>query len=215
MNRSNSALEICPTTPVVLVCQAGTRAHLAAELLQHHGKHLVILEGGTGAWIKASNPAVCCTASRWALERQVRLIAGLLVILCVALGVTVSPLFLILAAFIGCGLTFVGTTDICPMGEILARLPWNRIETRAQRSPRTDATIHPGVSPAAALSTLEENGAELADRAPSAETLAAASQVREMLHAALNSLPPAYRAVYELNSPARRQRAGSAFRSPP
>jgi rhodanese-related sulfurtransferase len=132
--------------PVVLVCQAGTRARLAAELLQHSGKNLVVLEGGTSAWINAGNPAVCSTASRWALERQVRLIAGLLVVVGVVLAVTVSPLFLILAAFIGCGLTFAGATNICPMGEMLARLPWNKIKSRAQRSLSTDPAANPRVS---------------------------------------------------------------------
>jgi rhodanese-related sulfurtransferase len=136
--------------PVVLVCQAGTRARLAAELLQPSGKNLVILDGGTSAWINAGNPAVCCTASRWALERQVRLIAGLLVISGVALGFIVSPWFFGIAAFIGCGLTFAGATNICPMGELLARLPWNRIktraETRAHSSSSTDAAANKGVS---------------------------------------------------------------------
>ncbi len=131
------AADLDPTLPVVLVCQAGTRARLAAELLQPSGKNLVVLEGGTGDWIKAGNPAVRCTASRWALERQVRLIAGLLVIAGVALTLVVSPWFLLLAAFIGCGLVFAGASNLCLMGELLARLPWNRVRTGAQRSSGT------------------------------------------------------------------------------
>ena len=129
--------DLAPNNPVVLVCQAGTRARLAAELLRPSGKNLVVLEGGTGDWIKAGNPAVRCTASRWALERQVRLIAGLLVIAGVALTLLVSPWFLILAAFIGCGLTFAGASNLCLMGEMLARLPWNRIKTGARPSSDT------------------------------------------------------------------------------
>ena len=136
--------------PVVLVCQAGTRARLAAELLQHSGKDLFVLEGGTSAWIKAGYPAVCSTASRWALERQVRLIAGLLVSFSVVLTLLVSPWFLALAAFIGCGLTFAGATNICLMGEMLARLPWNRVRTRTQTRPLgssdTAAATNLGVS---------------------------------------------------------------------
>ena len=114
------------TVPVVLVCQAGTRARIAAELLQDANRSLVVLDGGTDAWIRAGNPAVRSTASRWALERQVRLIAGLLVAAGVALGVAVNPWWLVVPGFVGCGLTFAGLTNLCLMGEGLARLPWNR-----------------------------------------------------------------------------------------
>jgi rhodanese-related sulfurtransferase len=121
---------------VVLVCQGGTRARLAYKLLQSRRSDLFLLDGGTMAWLKAGNANVRCTASRWALERQVRLIAGLLVAVGVALALTVSEWWMILPAFVGCGLTFAGISDICAMGEILARMPWN-----AQRSP--DATEPP------------------------------------------------------------------------
>jgi rhodanese-related sulfurtransferase len=117
-------------TPVVLVCQGGTRARLAYKLLQNRRNDLSVLGGGTMAWLKAGNPNVRCTASRWALERQVRLIAGLLVAVGVALAFAISPRWMIVPAFVGCGLTFAGITDICAMGEILARMPWN-----AQRRP--------------------------------------------------------------------------------
>jgi hypothetical protein len=66
------------------------------------------------------------TAARWALERQVRLLAGLLGLLGVLLGVTVSLWWLLVPGFVGCGLIFAGCSGFCPMGEALARLPWNR-----------------------------------------------------------------------------------------
>ena len=112
--------------PVVLVCLAGTRARLAHALLAESGKELVVLEGGTGAWLQAGYPAVRSTAARWALERQVRLLAGLLVAVGVLLAVTVSRWWLLLPGFVGCGLAFAGCSGFCPMGEALARLPWNR-----------------------------------------------------------------------------------------
>jgi rhodanese-related sulfurtransferase len=120
--------------PVVLVCQGGTRAHMASALLAGSGKDLVVLEGGTGAWLKAGYPAVRNTAARWAVERQVRLIAGLLVAVGVLLAVAVSPWWLILPAFVGCGLIFAGFSGLCPMGEALARLPWNRPRSRVSSS---------------------------------------------------------------------------------
>jgi rhodanese-related sulfurtransferase len=112
--------------PVVLVCQGGQRARMASALLAASGKELVVLEGGTSAWLKAGNPAVRSTAARWALERQVRLAAGLLGLTGVLLAAAVSPWWLLLPGFVGCGLVFAGCTGFCPMGEALARLPWNR-----------------------------------------------------------------------------------------
>jgi len=112
--------------PVVLVCQAGTRARLAHALLAESGKDLVVLEGGTGAWLQAGYPAVRSTAARWALERQVRLIAGLLVAVGVLLAVVVSRWWLLLPGFVGCGLAFAGFSGFCLMGEAMARMPWNR-----------------------------------------------------------------------------------------
>jgi rhodanese-related sulfurtransferase len=112
--------------PVVLVCQTGTRARMASALLAASGKDLVVLEGGTQAWLQAGYPAVRSTASRWALERQVRLAAGLLVAVGVLLAVAISRWWLLLPGFVGCGLVFAGWTGFCPMGEALARMPWNR-----------------------------------------------------------------------------------------
>jgi len=106
--------DLAPDEPVVLLCQGGTRAHMAHGMLKDSGKNLVVLEGGTGAWLNAGYPAVRNTAARWALERQVRLIAGLLVAAGVVAGVAVSNWWLILPGFIGCGLTFAGFTGLCP-----------------------------------------------------------------------------------------------------
>jgi rhodanese-related sulfurtransferase len=118
--------DLAANEPVVLVCQSGTRARMARALLAESGKDLVVLDGGTAAWLQAGYPAVRSTAARWALERQVRLAAGLLVVVGVLLAVTVSPWWLLLPGFVGCGLAFAGFSGFCPMGEALARMPWNR-----------------------------------------------------------------------------------------
>jgi rhodanese-related sulfurtransferase len=131
--------------PVVLLCQAGTRARIAAELLAGNRAELTILEGGTDAWRNAGMPLVRCTRSRWALERQVRLGAGLLVIVGVALGFAISPWWFGLAAFVGCGLTFAGASNLCLMGEMLARMPWNRARSGAGLSGDTAGVNSAGV----------------------------------------------------------------------
>jgi hypothetical protein len=33
--------------------------------------------------------------------------------------------WIFLSAFVGLGLTFAGLTDICLMGELLGKMPWN------------------------------------------------------------------------------------------
>jgi Inner membrane protein YgaP-like, transmembrane domain len=60
-------------------------------------------------------------------ERIVRIVAGGFVLLSLALGVDVSPLFvskyfLFFTAFVGLNLFQSGFTQICPLNNILARL---------------------------------------------------------------------------------------------
>ena len=114
-------------TPITLVCRSGRRAEQARHQLAAHGfTRLDVLAGGTEAWRAAGRPLLRGDRRPWSLERQVRLIAGGLVLLTLALGVLVSRYFLALTAFVGAGLTFAGLTDLCLMASLLGRLPWNR-----------------------------------------------------------------------------------------
>jgi hypothetical protein len=63
---------------------------------------------------------------RLPVDRQVQLIAGLMVVTGVALGMLVNPWFLVIAAFFGAGLTFAGATGTCGMALVLMKMPWNR-----------------------------------------------------------------------------------------
>lgn len=117
--------DLRPNVPLVLVCQAGKRARMTAELLAPCRREITVLEGGTSAWVQAGLPVVRSVRTRWSLERQVRLGAGLLVLVGVILGFTVSMNWIFLSAFVGLGLTFAGLTDICLMGEFLGKMPWN------------------------------------------------------------------------------------------
>ena len=115
---------------VVLICQSGARACLTANLLQASRSDVSVLEGGTNAWAKAGFPLVVNARTRWALERQVRLVAGLLALAGAVIALEVSRYGAYLAGFIGLGLTFAGLTDICPMASFLCRMPWNRSRRR-------------------------------------------------------------------------------------
>lgn len=111
---------------ILLVCQSGTRAGLAAAMLEPCRKDVVVLQGGTATWIKEGLPVVASVKNRWSLERQVRLGAGVLVLVGVVLGNIASVKWTFLTGFAGLGLVFGGLTDICPMGILLDKLPWNR-----------------------------------------------------------------------------------------
>lgn len=60
------------------------------------------------------------------LERQVRIAAGALVLIGLALAWAIHPYFLALAAFVGAGQVFAGLTDFCGMAILLSKMPWNR-----------------------------------------------------------------------------------------
>ncbi|HYJ55475.1 MAG TPA: rhodanese-like domain-containing protein [Mycobacterium sp.] len=110
---------------VVLVCRSGKRAAQAEETLRNAGLcNVHILDGGIVAW-ESAGFAVNRGSQRWDLERQVRLVAGSMVLSSVLASVAV-PRLKWLAAGVGGGLTFAALSNTCAMGMILSKLPYNR-----------------------------------------------------------------------------------------
>ncbi|RPK90025.1 MULTISPECIES: rhodanese-like domain-containing protein [Streptomyces] len=115
---------------VVLVCRSGARATQAEQALAEAGlPNLRVLDGGMMAWEAAGAP-VNRGEDRWDMERQVRLVAGSIVLATGLVGVLVPGVHLIGTA-IGAGLTYAALSNSCMMGVLLSRLPYNR-------GPRTD-----------------------------------------------------------------------------
>ncbi len=113
-------------SPLVLVCRSGMRARQAEQSLQEADiPRLHVLDGGVSAWEQAGLP-LTRGLQAWSIERQVRAIAGGLVVVGTLGSVLLWPPLLYLAMFVGAGLLFAGVTDTCAMGLLLARLPWNR-----------------------------------------------------------------------------------------
>lgn len=110
---------------VGLICQSGTRAKMAAEKLADCGLELYVIEGGTQSWLQQQLPSIL-GKKVMSLERQVRIAAGLLVLLGVVLSLTVLPQAIYLSGFVGAGLVFAGVTDTCAMGMLIAKMPWNQ-----------------------------------------------------------------------------------------
>jgi len=134
-SRSDSTKE-----PLYFICRSGSRGQQACEKFVKAGfTNVVNVEGGTMACVEAGLRVVRGKKAI-SLERQVRIAAGLLVLLGALLGWLVHPAFIGLSAFIGAGLVFAGITDTCGMGMILARMPWNRVTAAAvgNDSPQCD-----------------------------------------------------------------------------
>jgi len=112
--------------PLFLICKSGARSQQAQQQLLKAGfSQAYSVDGGTSACEKAGLPVVRGKKAM-ALERQVRIAAGSLVLTGVILAWFVHPYFIGLSAFVGAGLVFSGVTDTCGMGVILMKMPWNR-----------------------------------------------------------------------------------------
>ena len=113
--------------PLYVLCRSGSRAAKAVEKFEAAGfTNVFNVEGGTVAWEKAGLPVVRGDSKVIPLERQVRIVAGLMVVVGVMLGALVHPAFYGLSAFVGAGLIVAGVIDWCGMGMLLAKAPWNR-----------------------------------------------------------------------------------------
>lgn len=122
--RYRDELSGCPD-PLVLVCQLGSRAEQAQRLLTEAGHQQAhVLDGGMVAWQQAAGE-VEHGEPRWALERQVRLVAGSIVLGGI-LGSTRVPQLKWVSGAIGAGLTFAALSNTCMMGTLLSKLPYNR-----------------------------------------------------------------------------------------
>jgi len=116
--------------PLYVICRSGSRAARACGVLSAAGiDEVYCVEGGTIAWEQAGLPVIR-GRKVIPLERQVRIAAGLLVVVGTLLGWLVHPALLGIAAFVGAGLVFAGLTDTCGMALILAKMPWNNVKDR-------------------------------------------------------------------------------------
>ena len=127
----------------MLVCQSGVRATDAQRRLAAVGMgDLHVLDGGVSAFDHAGGPVVRGRA-RWALERQVRLVAGSLVTAGVLGSLWKRPL-VTLAGAMRAGLTVSALTDTCAMGRLLSALPYNRTGAPVDPARTLDALASAG-----------------------------------------------------------------------
>ncbi|MEG9250163.1 rhodanese-like domain-containing protein [Arthrobacter sp. Soc17.1.1.1] len=144
---------------VVLACQSGVRAEQARQRLAASGISTAhVLTGGVPGYAAAGGDVVRGKA-RWDLERQVRMVAGSLVIAGLAGGRFVSPKVRTIAGVIGTGLTFSAATNTCAMGKALSVMPWNK----AAQEPTRESAIHTLPTTTSATSAQSTQAANSAD----------------------------------------------------
>jgi rhodanese-related sulfurtransferase len=115
--------------PVIFHCRSGARTGAnASRLAAKVGEacEAYVVAGGLDAWKKAGLPVAEDTSQPLEIQRQVQIGAGSLALVGTVLGVTVSPWFLAIPAFVGAGLTFAGLTGFCGMARLLVHMPWNK-----------------------------------------------------------------------------------------
>ena len=109
---------------VVLVCRSGQRSTQAQQILSSAGTAARVLQNGILDW-EQQGYVVDRGRQRWDLERQVRLVAGSIVLTSVVSSVAV-PKAKWIAAAIGGGLTYAAVSNTCAMATVLSKLPYNR-----------------------------------------------------------------------------------------
>jgi hypothetical protein len=99
---------------------------MAADMLLQSGLNAVkVIDGGITAWQKEKLPVIKGEGSV-SLERQVRIIAGAIILAGILLSLFLHPAFIAVPIFVSCGLIFAGLTDTCLMGMLLMKLPYNQ-----------------------------------------------------------------------------------------
>jgi len=129
--------KLTPESNLYILCRSGQRASQAAEKFIAAGlTNVQVIEGGIlgceacgeklqGRLIQEGQSGG--PKMHISLERQVRIAAGLFVLIGTILGFYLSAAFLLVPVFVGAGLIFAGVTDRCGLALVLTKAPWNKI----------------------------------------------------------------------------------------
>ncbi len=110
----------------IVLCRTGNRSPMAADMLIQSGiQGVKVMQGGMVRWEKEGLPVIKGELGM-SLERQVRLIAGSVILAAIILSILAHWMFIFIAVFVCCGLIYSGLTDNCLLGMLLMKLPYNR-----------------------------------------------------------------------------------------
>ncbi|MEX5234785.1 rhodanese-like domain-containing protein [Kocuria arenosa] len=122
---------------VALLCRSGARASRAQSILFSAGTTNTCVVDGTVDDFEKAGGAVVRGAATWAMDRQVRMVAGSLVPASVVGGQLVSPKLRAVAAGVGGGLAYSALSTTCAMANVLSKMPWNQ----GAKDPSKDAVL--------------------------------------------------------------------------
>ena len=124
-----SKLNLPKNTRIVFQCLSGKRGgnacQIMEELSQAAGYDIYNLEGGITAWKDANFPVIGA-APELSIFRQVQMIIGGLIALCIGLGFFVATGFFVLAGMFATALVVAGITGWCGLAMLLQKMPWNK-----------------------------------------------------------------------------------------
>jgi rhodanese-related sulfurtransferase len=124
-------LDIPADKTVLFQCLKGGRGQKACERIQGLEacqNKIVNIKGGLDAWKAQGLPVIALSKaqSKLSLMRQVQIIVGFLVALCVALGFAGIKIAFIFAGVFGVALGIAGLTGWCGLAILLSKMPWNK-----------------------------------------------------------------------------------------
>ncbi len=113
-----------------LICKSGKRSKMAQQKLADSPRSIICIDSGIDNITNDNTIQFNRGSSRViSLERQVRIATGTLTLTGIILGAFVHPAAYSLAAFVGVGLMVAGITDWCGMGLLIAKMPWNKVQS--------------------------------------------------------------------------------------
>lgn len=124
-------LDIPKDNAILFQCLKGSRGQMACERIQGLGEcenKIMNIEGGIEAWKEASFPVIEASIKppKLSIMRQVQIMVGFLVAICVLLGFTGGSFAFIIAGLLGGALFFAGLTGWCGVAMMLTKMPWNK-----------------------------------------------------------------------------------------
>ena len=110
----------------IVFCRTGNRSPMAADMLLQSGIYSVkVMDGGLTRWQKEKLPVIK-GQGEISLERQVRIIAGTMMLLGIVLAGLIHWAYIFISVWVAIGLIFAGLTDNCLMGMLLMKLSYNK-----------------------------------------------------------------------------------------
>lgn len=122
-------------TRIVIICRSGNRSRRAAEAFLKAGCTNVFVVGSgllgcidCGHQIEGSQANMTPSQRSISLERQMRIVVGVISVVGILLGLYVHPAFLGVSIFVSVGLVYSGITEWCAIIRLLKNAPWNRVK---------------------------------------------------------------------------------------